>query len=43
LWVPNKISSRIKNAEITFFRDTKGCTKLDQIRNEDAEMNYRSS
>ena len=23
LWAPNKISSRIKNAEMTFFRDTK--------------------
>ena len=34
LWVPNKISSRIQSTEMTFFREAKGCKKLDNIRNE---------
>ena len=32
LWVPNKISNRIQSTEMTFFREAKVCTKLDNIR-----------
>ena len=31
LWTPNKTSSTIQSAEMTFL-ETKGCTKLDHLR-----------
>ena len=35
IWVPTKqIKTRIQSTEWTFLRRTKGCTKLDHIRNE---------